>query len=121
MKRKFISNILISLFLLAFVPSAYSKDTIPIDNDSAPFEVGVSFDWISKTQLQRDENIKHVQDILFSNTTVIKYPKQEFKAKYAEYWKDKNSLTNYEEITNGKKFDNDKNYCGFFVHKLLIA
>lgn len=112
--RKIITLILIMLIALP----AFSQ---PVGENQKPFEAGVEFDWISKTQIQRDENIKEIQTILFNDDTVSKYEKGEFKQKYSDFLKDKDFLKNYEEISNGKKEDADKNYCGFYWNKLLIA
>jgi hypothetical protein len=91
-------------------------------NGSKPLEVSITFDWISKTQLQRDENIKSIQSILFNDKNPkIKYSKKEFKAKYANFLKNKNFLNDYDEISKGKREDADKYYCGFYLGKLLIA
>lgn len=89
---------------------------------SQTIEGGVSFDWISKTQLQRDENISQIKNILFTDNTVINFPNKEFKTKYKKFLKDKDNRENYVEISKGKKEDKDKNYSGFFLKNgLLLA
>lgn len=95
--------------------------TLPVFSQT--IEGGIAFDWISKTQMQRDENITQIRSILFNDKTVIKYPKSEFKSKYEEFLKDKDYLKNYEEISNGKKEDAKANYCAFKLGKtnLLLA
>ena len=91
-------------------------------DESTPLQCGVEFDWISKNQLQRDENIKQIQSILFNEKTVLKYPKKEFKAQNAEFLKDKDSMKHYIDISQGKKEDADKYYAGFFLKNgLLVA
>lgn len=93
-----------------------------IGESAKPIECSITFDWISKTQLQRDENIQEIQNILFNEKTVLKYPKNEFKTKYSEFLKDKDAMQNYMDITNGKKEDSDKYYAGFKLpNGLLIA
>lgn len=112
------------MFLLLFASPVFSEPIVntPASLDEVkPFEIGVSFDWISKTQLQRDENIKQIQNILFTDKTTVKYPKKTFKEMYKTFWRDKDYLNTYEAISNGKKEDDQKHYCGFFVKKLLIA
>lgn len=84
-------------------------------------EGGVSFDWISKTQIQRDENIKQIHDILFSGETVKKYPKNELKKMYEPFLKDNNHLKNYEEIANGKTEDEKCKYSGFYWKNILVV
>lgn len=97
------------------------ESTSDLANETQPFQCEVTFDWISKTQLQRDENIKQIQDILFTDSTVTKYKKNEFKQKYSEFWKNKNYLNDYDEISNGKKEDDKGKYCGFYYGKLLVV
>lgn len=111
-------KIIVLILLMSFALPAFSQI---FEGNSKPLEAGVTFDWISKTQLQRDENIKQIQDILFNDKAVIKYPKKEFKEKYTSFLIDNDHLKNYEDISNGKKEDSDKNYCGFFWDKLLVA
>lgn len=82
---------------------------------SETLEGGIDFDWISKTQLQRDENIQTIQNILFADSVVLKYPKNELKSKYANLLKDKEYKEHYIAISNGKTEDEDKNYSGFFM------
>jgi len=88
---------------------------------SKPLEVGITLDWISKTQLQRDANIAQIQSVLFKDETVLKYDKKTFREMNGDFLKDSDFLNNYEEITAGKKEDADKNYCGFYLGKWLIA
>lgn len=112
--KKFIFLVLL-LFLVIPVFAQESDTTIMLQGE-------VTFDWISKTQLQRDENIKQIQDILFNEKTVLKYPKKEFRAQNTPFLKDKDSIQHYVDISNGKKEDADKYYAGFFLKNgLLVA
>lgn len=114
--------ILIILFFTALpVFSSPIVETPVPTEDSKPLEASVSFDWISKSQMQRDENIAQIKSVLFKDDTILKYKKNEFKKQNATFWRDKNYLKNYEDVMNGKKEDADKNYCGFYLGKLLIA
>lgn len=118
--KKFI--ILVLFLFLALPVFAQTNPETPMPAEEAkPFEIGVSFDWISKTQLQRDENIKQIQEILFSDKTVMKYPKKVFKEKYESRWKDPDFLQHYEQISAGKKEDDERNYCGFYWKNVLVA
>lgn len=113
MKKIFVIVLLVFLALPCF--------SIQIE-ENKPLQCELTFDWVSKTQLQRDENIKIIQDILFNEKTALKYPKKEFKAKNSAFLKDKNYRQHYVEISNGKKEDNDKYYAGFFLKNgLLVA
>lgn len=110
--KKFISILFILIFFPCFV---FAQE------ETKPLKIGLTFDWISKSQLQRDENIKQIQGTLFDTNTVLRYEKKEFRDKYSEFLKNKNYLTDYEEISHGKKEDTDKFYCGFFFKKMLVA
>lgn len=105
-------KLIIFILLMFFALPVFSKT----------LETGITFDWISKTQLQRDENILQIQNTLFTDSTVIKYPKKQFKSEYKEFLKDENHVINYQEIAKGKHEDKDKNYSGFFLKNgLLVA
>jgi hypothetical protein len=123
-RKIYLKKIIISIIFIFLALPAFSSPVVetPISIEANNMiEAGVTFDWISKTQIQRDENIAQIQNILFNEKTVLKYNKKEFRHQNAPFWKDKDSLKNYEDITNGKKEDKDKNYCGFYLGKLLIA
>jgi hypothetical protein len=117
--KKLIRLLLISFIFLTL--PVYSKSMDTLQETFAPIQCEITFDWISKTQMQRDENIAKIRDLLFSEETVLKYNKKEFKSKYAQFFKDKNSKQNYIEILNGKKEDENKYYCGFYWRKFLVA
>lgn len=119
MKKIIISTLLIFLTLPCF--SKQLENSSEQLENTKPIECEITFDWISKTQLQRNANIKEIQSLLFSDKTVMKYKKKEFREKYSNFWKNKNYLKDYEDITNGKKEDSEKYYCGFYVGKLLVA
>lgn len=117
-------KIIILLFLIVLAISAFSKVgwASAHQDESAPIEIGITFDWISKTQLQRDENIKQIQQILFNEKTILKYPQKKFKAMNEGFLKDKDSLRHYTDISHGKKEDANNYYAGFFLKNgLLIA
>lgn len=117
-------NIITLLILIFFATPGFS---LPMVQDSLQQEANkqleacATFDWISKTQMQRDANIKQIQSILFDNKTIPTFTKKEFKNKYKEFKKNANYLKDYEEISGGKKEDAEKYYCGFFINKLMIA
>lgn len=117
-------KIIILLTLILFALPVFSKVgwASAHQDESAPIEIGITFDWISKTQLQRDENIKQIQDILFNEKTVLKYSKKEFKAMNAEFLKDSEHVKHYVDISAGKKEDEQNYYAGFFLKNgLLVA
>lgn len=113
------------LFFIFLTLPAFSEPIVnnPCpEEESKPLECGITFDWISKSQLQRDENIKQIQDILFNEKTVLKYNKKQFREDNKAFLKDKNSMQNYMSISAGKKEDSQNYYAGFFLKSgLLIA
>lgn len=115
--------ILLILTFLALPVGAKQKPKTTIWTDgNMPIECHITFDWISKTQLQRDQNIAEIQKKLFNEKTVLKYSKKEFTAKYKEFSKDKNSMQHYMAVSSGIKEDADNYYAGFFLKNgLLIA
>lgn len=120
MKKIVISILFIFLTLPAFAEPIVESPFPTTENK--PLECSVTFDWISKTQLQRDENIQQIQDILFNEKTVLKYNKRGFREEYKAFFKDKDSMQHYIDISNGKKEDSDRYYAGFYLKNgLLIA
>lgn len=120
LRKRFL--ILILTLLLTLPAFATPPSETPAEEESSKtIEAGVTFDWISKSQLQRDENINEIREILFENSYTEKYTRKEFKSMYAEFLKEKDYLKLYDEISQGKKEDETRNYCGFYVGKLLIA
>lgn len=104
--------LILLLSLILFQVNASFAETI---------EGGISFDWISKTQMERDENINFVRDEVFTNNLVTSYGKKFFRSLYSDKMKDADRINNYNEISNGKTEDIDKNYCGFYWKKYLIV
>lgn len=110
--KKIITFLLLTLFL-----SPAFAETV----ENPVLEAGVSFDWVSKTQLQRDENIAKIHNILFSGDKEADIKASEFKAKYSDYLKDKNHMNNYFDIANGKNEDDKAKYSGFFLKNGLLV
>lgn len=102
MIKRFLLLLLLCFTVVHFLP-VFAK-TIECD---------ISFDWISKTQLQRDETINRIQNTVFNDNVILKYPKNEFKNNYLNYLKDKAWKEHYVSILNGSKGDSEKNYSAF--------
>lgn len=118
--KKILFTILLSFLALPCF-SMQLQTPSEIQGGTKTLECSITFDWITKTQLQRDQSIKEIQNLLFSEKTVTKYSKKEFQQMYAQNLKNKNYLKDYEEISSGKKEDDEKNYCGFYYGKLLVV
>lgn len=117
-------KIIIAVFILFLASPVFSEPFIntPLTMDSEkPIEAGITFDWPSKNQFQRNEDIKQIQNILFNDKTIVNYSKKQFKSTYSEFLKQKDYLNLYDAISNGKKEDEEHYYCGFYVGKLLIT
>lgn len=119
---KKITVLLLFIFLaLPAISKQKAEKPTPPEEPSMTIKAGVSFDWITKTQLQRDENIKQIQNILFTEEIGQNYSKKEFKEKYKDEFKDKNNFQNYTDVSAGKREDQNNFYCGFYRDKLLVA
>lgn len=81
----------------------------------------ISFDWISKSQMERDANIEAVKNIVFTPTLVEHYGKDFFRNIYKDKLKDKDHVDVYNKISQGITDDVDKKYCGFYWGKYLVA
>ena len=105
MKKLFL---LITLLLLVISP------ILAEDSENLIISGNVSFDWVSKSQLERDENIDKIKSILYSKSIITKYPKSEFKQKYQNFLRDENYQKHYMEILSGKKENETERLAGFF-------
>lgn len=88
---------------------------LPVSADELELSGSVSFDWVEKSQLERDENIAAIKNIIYKDNFVTKYPKKEFKSQYKNYLKDENYKKHYQEILAGKKQDETARLAGFFM------
>lgn len=107
MKRFFIL-VLIILFHISFV-------------SAEPLKGEVTFDWISKTQMERDENILKVKNLLFNSDMVKKYSKRYMKNNYRNYLRDNDYIHHYNYVAEGNNEDSDRVFCGFYWKQYLIA
>lgn len=120
--KKILILLIITLLALPVSAKQKPKESIWTEGNAPVIEGGITFDWIGKTQLQRDENIKDIQNKLFNEKTVLKYPAKEFKTQYKEFSKDKESMQHYMAVSSGIREDSDNFYAGFFLKNgLLIA
>ena len=95
----------------------------PVFAQSQIITGGVSFDWVTKSQLERDENISKVKSLIYNQGVMVKYPKKEFKSQYKDFLKDKKHNQHYLEIMNGKKENATERLAGFYLFgdKVLYA
>lgn len=107
--------ILLLLFVIILSPSIASEQIALNGN--------INFDWVTKTQLERDTNIKHIRKTLYSDNPTSKYSKKEFRNTYKDYLKDKNTKQHYIQVLSGIKETETENIAGFYAlkDKILYA
>lgn len=112
--KKFIFTLLI---LIALMPNTFvlAEEKTPVLTGKATFE------WVLKTQDEREQKIEEIRDLIFSEGTVLKYDKKVFRADNVQYWKNKSYLEDYELIKSGVREDKDRTLCGFYWKKMLVA
>ena len=112
MKKLF--NLLI-FFAFILSPSIASEQEI--------IQGQINFDWLTKSQLERDENIEVMRNILYEQDVVSNFSKTEFKYVYQNNLKDKNTKIHYMQILSGVKHTETENLAGFFTlkDKILYA
>lgn len=81
----------------------------------------VAFDWLSISQIQRETKIKYYKDIIFDENDVFKYPRKEFKEKYAIEFRDENYVEHYDLVKKGIEEDENARYCGFYWKRVLVS
>ena len=110
-------NLFLCIFLLIFVVSNINTSFA----SETQLEGDISFDWTTKSQLERDENILKIKNIIYKDNIIEKYSKREFKSLYKNYLKDADRNKHYVEITSGKKQNETERLAGFYVNgeKLL--
>ena len=111
--KKLVLLFIILVFNVSVLASGQSKNLI---------QGQISFDWLTKSQLERDKNITDISKILFENS-VKKYDKKHFKLKFKDYLKDENSKEHYLLVAKGVKKTDIARLAGFYLgnEKLLIA
>lgn len=107
--------ILLLLFVIILSPSIASEQIALSGN--------INFDWVTKTQLERDTNIEHIRKTLYSDNPTSKYLKKEFRNTYKDYLKDKNTKQHYIQVLSGIKETETENIAGFYAlkDKILYA
>lgn len=107
------------LFIIIFLLSLQNV----LAEDNVKLQGNVSFDWVSKTQLERDKNINDVKNIIYKDDIVKKYNKKPFRAQYSEFLKDSKYKEHYIAVVNRVKENNTERMSGFFTKngKILYA
>ena len=75
----------------------------------------IQYDWINKSEIEKETIISEVRDIIFENETL---PKQEnFRAQFKDKLKDKNQREHYFAASAGYKEYKDYNISAFYYKK----
>lgn len=92
----------------------YSYTTVLAEEQTAPIEASVTFDWVNMNQVQRDEKIDLYKTQLFGTENKFSIKRKEFRNTYKDFLKDANVKTHYRLISNGAKETKEYNLSGFF-------
>lgn len=99
MKKFFITLAIIILGSIAF-----AEDTV--------LQGGVTFDWLTITQEQRDAAVEHFKSIVLPDSDQ-EITKTVFQAKYADFMKDNKYRKHYLLASEGFKETDEYNICAF--------
>lgn len=114
-------NAIENIYSLDDVAPVQNKE-VQVTNVNAPLEATVSFDWLDIDLAQRENQIQHYKDLLFTNNSShIYFTNDEFKKEFAKYYKDKDFKLHYMLTNNGVTEDEDAKYCAFFYKKKTLV
>ena len=75
----------------------------------------IQYDWINKSELEKDEIINEIHDIIFENPIE---KQKDFKSMFANRLKDKNHIENYYAASAGYKEYKGNNISAFYYKKM---
>ena len=101
--------------------SADFEQNIPQEVNQPIITGGIEFDWLEINQSDRDAIIDKHKNELFTDDTVYKYAKKDFREMNKDFLKDKDYQRHYMLVINKVKETDDENLCGFYKGKLLIS
>ena len=102
-------------------PAALQENTA-VTEQQKTIEVSVTFDWLDIPYAQREEQVNKYKKILFEeDSSHVAYTKDEFKQKFAQYFKDKDFKHHYMLTNNGVTDDEDAKYCAFYYKKNTLV
>ena len=102
---KFLKTILVALFFTQSLVFANYNDIYIAD---------IQYDWIRKSELEKEAIIKEVHDIIFENE-ILK--KENFRSEFKDKLKDKNHWDSYFAASAGYKEHNGNNISAFYYKK----
>ena len=77
--------------------------------------VDIQYDWINKTEVEKEAIVEEVHDIIFKDGTLTK--KEDFKSQFKDKLKDKNHREHYLAASAGYKEYKDYNISAFYYKK----
>lgn len=103
--KKFLISLIYLVFILS--PSIAAEQNI--------INGQVNFDWLTKSQLERDTNIEEIKAKILDNGDIQAYTKKDFKNTYRNYLKDADFKKHYTQILSGVKHTETEDLAGFFA------
>lgn len=103
---KKIKYIILSLFLVQNLTFANYNDIYVAD---------IQYDWINKSEIEKEAIISEVHDLIFENETLPKI--DNIRSEYKEKLKDKNWRENYFAASAGYKEYKENNISAFYFKK----
>ena len=101
-------KIILTLILLLFSTSAFA-------NYNDIYVADIQYDWINKTEMEKEAIISEVHDILFESPIE---KQKDFKSQFADKLKDKNYIENYYAASAGRKENRDNYISAFYMWKM---
>lgn len=105
-------KILILLLFIILGTSSFAVDAV--------LEGGVTFDWLTITQEQRDQAVEHYKSIVFSDSQGD-YTKKDFRTKYEKMLKDTQYKKHYMLAAEGFKETDEYNICAFHTRGGILV
>ena len=103
---KNVKLIILSLFL---------GQTLAFANFNDIYVADIQYDWINKSEVEKEAIISEVHDIIFENESLPKI--ENFKSQFKELKKDKNYKEHYLAASAGYKEFKDNNISAFYFKK----
>ena len=91
------------------------NQTLVLANYNDIYVADIQYDWISKSESEKETIISEVRDIIFEDGELKKI--ENFKSQYKNRLKDKNYIEHYLAASAGKKEINDYNITAFYYKK----
>ena len=93
----------------------FISQTIALANFNDIYIADIHYDWINKSEIEKETIISEVRDIIFENESL---PKQEnFKSQFKDKLKDKKQREHYFAASAGYKEYEDYNISAFYYKK----